>query len=158
MQTVVERELELSLVLSPDQSVPVPARFAYRADDPYAVHIVFHIGSQAPVSWTFSRDLLLEGVYRACGSGDVRVWPSKVHGRGMVCLALSAPGGNALLEAPSAPVTAWLESTLRVVPPGSEYERLGIDEGLRRLLEPMPQDELRLSDPAAGDASPEAEA
>src|SRR5882757_6186110 len=69
MHTVVERELELKLVLSPERSIPVPARLSYRTDDPYAVHITFHVGSDHPVNWTFARELLVEGVFRACGHG-----------------------------------------------------------------------------------------
>ena len=44
--TVVERELELRLILSPERSIPVPARLTYRTDDPYAVHVAFHINSE----------------------------------------------------------------------------------------------------------------
>ncbi|WP_318213043.1 SsgA family sporulation/cell division regulator [Streptomyces sp. SCL15-6] len=132
--TVVERELELRLILSPEYGVPVPARLTYLADDPYAVHITFHIDSGHPVHWTFARELLVEGVFRPCGHGDVRVWPSKAEGRSVVLMALSSPDGDALLEAPSAQVSAWLERTLRAVPPGSEGARLGLDDGLAELL------------------------
>ncbi|PAZ16946.1 sporulation protein SsgA [Streptomyces sp. SA15] len=132
--TVVERELELRLVLSPERSIQVPARLGYRSDDPFAVHITFHINSDHPVHWTFSRDLLVEGVFRPCGHGDVRVWPSKVEGRSVVLMALTSPEGDALLEAPAAQVSAWLERTLRVVPPGTEGEQLGIDDALDELL------------------------
>ncbi|WP_236243324.1 SsgA family sporulation/cell division regulator [Streptomyces sp. CC228A] len=131
---VVERELELRLVLSPEHSVPVPARLTYRTADPYAVHIVFHVGSDHPVHWTFARELLVEGVFRACGHGDVRIWPTKSEGRSVVLMALSSPDGDALLEAPSSQVSAWLERTLRVVPPGTEAERLGLDDALAALL------------------------
>ncbi|MGW3448947.1 SsgA family sporulation/cell division regulator [Streptomyces sp. NPDC001076] len=133
-RTVVERELELRLVLSPEPSIPVPARLTYRSDDPYAVHVSFHINSEQPVNWTFARDLLVEGVFRPCGHGDVRVWPTKVEGCSVVLMALSSPDGDALLEAPIPQVSAWLERTLRVVPPGSEGGRLGIDEALDQLL------------------------
>ncbi|MFD5793804.1 SsgA family sporulation/cell division regulator [Streptomyces diastatochromogenes] len=132
--TVVERELELRLILSPERSIPVPARLSYRSDDPYAIHITFHINSEHPVNWTFARELLVEGVFRPCGQGDVRVWPTKVDGRSVVLMALSSPDGDALLEAPSAQVSAWLERTLRVVPPGSEGGQLGIDDALDQLL------------------------
>ncbi|MER6471061.1 SsgA family sporulation/cell division regulator [Streptomyces collinus] len=132
--TVVERELELKLVLSPDRSVPVPARLGYRSDDPYAVHVTFHTDSEHPVEWTFARELLVEGVFRPCGQGDVRVWPTKVDGRGVVLMALSSPDGDALLEAPAAQVSAWLERTLRAVPPGSEGGRLGLDGALDELF------------------------
>lgn len=156
MQTVVERELELNLVLSPKRAVPVPARFTYRVDDPYAVHIIFHIGSDSPVNWTFARELLVEGVFRPSGHGDVRIWPTKVGGRSVVCLALSSPDGNALLEAPSSPVAAWLERTLRAVPPGTEFEQLGMEDGLSELLAPTTRDELWLRDPWPTEESGEA--
>ncbi|MGW2741962.1 SsgA family sporulation/cell division regulator [Streptomyces sp. NPDC001450] len=132
--TVVERELELRLILSPERSIPVPARLSYRSDDPYAIHITFHINSEHPVNWTFARELLVEGVFRPCGHGDVRVWPTKADGRSVVLMALSSPDGDALLEAPSAQVSAWLERTLRVVPPGTEGGELGIDDALEQLL------------------------
>lgn len=155
---VVERELELRLVLSPERSIPVPALLAYRADDPYAVHITFHIGSEHPVNWTFARELLVEGVFRACGHGDVRIWPTKVDGRSVILMALSSPDGDALLEAPSAQVSAWLERTLRAVPPGTEAERLGIDDGLAELLATtVVGDELWLRDPWPSDESTDGE-
>ncbi|WP_405614464.1 SsgA family sporulation/cell division regulator [Streptomyces sp. NBC_00076] len=132
--TVVERELELRLILSQDHSIPVLTRLAYRADDPYAVRVTFHITSEHPVKWTFSRDLLVEGVFRPSGDGDVRVWPSKVDGRSVVLMALSSPDGEALIQAPTAQMSAWLERTLRVVPPGTEGEQLGIDGELDQLL------------------------
>ncbi|MEI5033568.1 SsgA family sporulation/cell division regulator [Streptomyces sp. CA-278952] len=154
MMSIVERELELKLVLSPERSIPVPARLTYRTDDPYAVHIAFHIGSESPVHWTFARELLVEGVFRPCGHGDVRIWPTKVAGRGVICVALTSPDGDALLEVNSAAVAAWVERTLRVVPPGSESDRLGIDEALAELLAPLPADDLWLSDPWAADDAP----
>ncbi|MFE4540576.1 SsgA family sporulation/cell division regulator [Streptomyces scopuliridis] len=153
MHTVVERELELNLVLSPERSIPVPARLVYRTDDPYAVHITFHIGSDTPVKWTFARELLVEGVFRPCGHGDVRIWPTKVGGRTVLCVALSSPDGDALLEAPCPAVSAWLERTLRIVPPGTESEQLGLDDGLARLLAPTPADDLWLRDPWPSDES-----
>ncbi|MGW7576099.1 SsgA family sporulation/cell division regulator [Streptomyces sp. NPDC054765] len=154
MHTVVERELELGLVLSPERSIPVPARLMYRTDDPFAVHVAFHIGSHSPVDWTFARELLIEGVFRPCGDGDVRVWPAKLDGRSLVCIALDSPDGRALLEAPAAVVSAWLERTLRVVPPGSEQRYLGLDKGLNDLLAMASTDE-RPGGPRPSDESPE---
>jgi hypothetical protein len=132
--TLVERDLEIGLVLSPERSVPVPALLGYRSDDPLAVHITFHVNSAHPVHWTFSRDVLVEGVFRPSGHGDVRVWPAKADGRGVVLMALSSPEGDALLEVPAAQLSAWLERTLRVVPPGTEGEQLGIDDALDELF------------------------
>ncbi|MGW6741003.1 SsgA family sporulation/cell division regulator [Streptomyces sp. NPDC055025] len=157
MHTVVERDLELRLVLSPERGIPVPARLAYRTDDPYAVHITFHIGSETPVKWTFARELLVEGVFRPCGHGDVRIWPAKVAGHGVLCVALSSPDGDALLEAPSSAVSAWLERTLRIVPPGTESGQLGIDDGLSELLAATPADDLWFRDPWPSDGSADGE-
>ncbi|MEU7023439.1 SsgA family sporulation/cell division regulator [Streptomyces sp. NPDC046203] len=154
--TVVERELEMQLVLSPECSVPVPARLAYLTGDPYAIHIEFHVGSEYPVDWTFARELLVEGVFRPCGHGDVRIWPTKVDGRNVILMALSSPDGDALLEAPSAQVSAWLERTLRAVPPGTEGDRLGIDDGLAELLATtVVADDLWPRDPWGSDESAE---
>lgn len=130
----VEQELMVRLVLSPERSVPVPALLEYRADDPFAVHMVFHLGQDSPVHWVFARELLVEGVFRACGHGDVRIWPARMNNRNVVCLALSSPAGDALLEAPAAPVSAWLEQTLRTVPPGQEEAALDVDAALAELL------------------------
>jgi hypothetical protein len=153
MHTVVERELELQLVLSPELSIPVLARLTYRTDDPYAVHIAFHIGSDNPVKWAFARELLVKGVFRPCGQGDVRIWPTKVEDHGVVLMALSSPDGDALLEAPAAVVSNWLERTLRVVPPGSESEHLDIDDGLAKLLAPTAADDLWLPNAWPSDES-----
>ncbi|MET9959088.1 SsgA family sporulation/cell division regulator [Streptomyces sp. NPDC006326] len=154
---VIERELELKLVLSPERSIAVPARLVYLADDPYAVHITFHTGSSTPVNWTFARELLVEGVFRPCGHGDVRIWPTKVDDEAVLCMALSSPDGDALLEAPAPAVSAWLERTLRAVPPGSEAERLGLDEALAELLAPTPADDLWMRDPWPSDESADGE-
>jgi hypothetical protein len=158
MHTVVERELELNLVLSPEHSIPVQARLSYRTDDPYAVHITFHIGSDNPVNWTFARELMVEGVFRPCGHGDVRIWPTKVDGHAVLCVALSAPDGDALLELPASAVSAWMERTLRIVPPGAEADQLGLEEGLAALLAPTPSDDLWLRDPWPSGESAEGEA
>ncbi|MGP4000552.1 SsgA family sporulation/cell division regulator [Streptomyces sp. 8N706] len=155
MHTVVERELEFDLVLSPERSISVPARLTYRTDDPYAVRITFHIGSDSPVTWAFARDLLVEGVFRLSGHGDVRIWPAKVDGRSVICLVLSSPDGDAMLEAPAAAVSAWLERTMRLVPPEAEQERLAIDDALNALLAPAVTDDARLRDAPASDDTPE---
>ncbi|GAA2143947.1 SsgA family sporulation/cell division regulator [Kitasatospora kazusensis] len=141
--SVVEHELELSLVLSPDRSVPVPARLSYGSHDPFAVHITFHLDTGTPVTWVFARELLVEGTFRPCGQGDVRIWPALAQApagsggkgrRSVLCLALSSPAGDALLEAPLPVVAAWLERAHRLVPPGSELAALDLDQSLAELL------------------------
>lgn len=141
MDTIIERELDLRLLLSPGRSVAVPARLGYRTGDPYAVHLTFHINSEFPVHWTFARELMIEGVFRPTGEGDVRVWPSGADGGNAVCLALSSPDGNALLMLPSGPLSAWLERTLRLVPAGTEPELFGFEAELSAMLASFPGDD-----------------
>lgn len=136
MHTVVEREVEMRLVLSPERSVAVPSRLSYRSHDPYAVHVGFHIHSEAPVHWTFARELLVQGLTEPCGEGDVRVWPTRVGAREVVCMALSSPHGDALVEVSSTVLTAWLEQTLHAVPAGAEQTAMGLDAQLSALLRP----------------------
>ena len=130
----VRQELTVDLVLAPDRSVPVPALLRYRAADPYAVHITFHLGQDSPVTWVFARDLLVEGIFRACGHGDVRIWPTRSGGRSLMCLALSSPAGDALIEAPTGAFASWLERSLQLVPAGREQESLDLDQALAALL------------------------
>jgi hypothetical protein len=141
--SVVEQELQLKLVLSPERSVPVPARLSYGSHDPYAVHITFHLDTGTPVTWVFSRELLVEGTFRPCGQGDVRIWPTipqpsaggaPIATQSLLCLALTSPGGDALLEAPLATVASWLERCHRLVPPGSELSVLDMEGSLAALL------------------------
>ncbi|MFG2823459.1 SsgA family sporulation/cell division regulator [Kitasatospora sp. NPDC048365] len=131
---VVEQELELNLVLSPERSVPVAARLSYGSHDPFAVHVTFHLDSGAPVTWVFARELLVEGTFRPCGQGDVRIWPTRSGRRSVLCMALSSPAGDALLEAPLATVAAWLEKAHRLVPPGAELAAMDLEGSLAELL------------------------
>jgi Streptomyces sporulation and cell division protein, SsgA len=157
MQILVECELEIRLVLAPEHSLPVAAQLTYRADDPYAAHVAFHVGEDASVTWTFARELLVEGVFRPCGEGDVRVWPAKVQGRDLICVALSSPEGDALLEMSSSVVSRWLERTLRAVPPGRESQALGLDEALAELLNSVPGNDVCVRDQSPSDDTGDAE-
>lgn len=134
MTTLIERDLEMRLVLSPEHSVRVYTGLSYRVDDPYAVHITFHKGSSTPVTWGFARELLLDGLSRPAGHGDVRIWPSRARGHEVLCLALSAPQGDALLEAPAASVSHWLAQTQLITPLGTEEWASPLDAQLTRLL------------------------
>lgn len=136
MESPAELRLDLvmDLLLSPEQAYPVPARLVYCPDDPYAVHIAFHVDSSRPIGWFFARDLLVQGLLRPTGLGDVRIWPATVDGRRMVTLMLCSPEGDAFLQAPAALVAPWLRHTLRVVPPNGPAERDRVDRALDALF------------------------
>lgn len=128
----VEEELELFLRLSSELSVPILARFAYRANDPYAVHVVFDLDTQEPVRWVFARELLTAGMDGPVGEGDVLVWP--VHERAVCCLSLAPLEGHALVEMPTGILAGWLKRTHRLVPPGREEHFLDVEALSRHLL------------------------
>ncbi|MFI9081457.1 SsgA family sporulation/cell division regulator [Streptomyces sioyaensis] len=130
----VKCEVEINLVLSSELSVAMSAEFSYRADDPFAVCVTFHGNSDSTVHWRFARELLMEGMIRPAGHGNVRVWPAESESCRVLCVALRSLDVQAIVTMPIAPIETWLERTLHVVALGSESEQLGIDAELRRLL------------------------
>lgn len=128
----VEEELEVFLRLSSELSAAIGARFAYRADDPYAVHVVFEVGLRDPVRWVFARELLTAGLEKPVGEGDVLVWP--VRERAVCCLSLAPREGHALVEVPAAALARWLKRTRRLVPVGSEAQFLDVEALSQHLL------------------------
>ena len=97
----VAAELGLRLVVPEHDGVPLTASLHYRAEDPYAIRMAFHVGMDEPVEWIFARDLLAGGMTGPAGDGDVRVWPADTPtGQRVLNLSLSSPFGQAHFEAP----------------------------------------------------------
>jgi hypothetical protein len=115
----------------------VRAGLRYDVSDPYAVQVAFHTGSGNDgdiVEWTFARQLLTDGVTRAVGEGDVRVWPSQTAGQPVVCLSLSSPSGKALFEVPLPDLVEFLTRTYAAVPTGNESQFVDLDAELALLI------------------------
>jgi hypothetical protein len=112
------------------------AALRYTPEDPYAVKVVFPAGpSSTAVTWTFDRELIRSGLIRRAGHGDVRIWPGAESGEhDSTYLELTAPGGRALLSAPTATLVAFLDATSAAVPFGAEAELIDIDAELDALL------------------------
>jgi hypothetical protein len=87
----VSAELGLSLVVPEHGSIPLVASLHYSADDPYAIRMAFHVGTDEPVEWIFARDLLAVGLGGPAGEGDVQVWPADEQGHELLNIALSSP-------------------------------------------------------------------
>ena len=132
----VHAEIELRLVVPGGPSLPVLAGLGYSADDPWAVRVAFHTGGEANgvVEWLFARELLTDGVGRAVGEGDVRVWPSTKDGARLVHLAMSSPSGSALFELQRDALVEFLQQTYLAVPTGCEDERVDLDSEIAALL------------------------
>ena len=52
----------------------------------------------------------------------------------MVCIALSSPEGEALLEAPARALESFLKRTDAAVPPGTEHRHFDLDQELSHIL------------------------
>lgn len=130
----VSAELGLSLVVPEHGAVPLVASLYYGAEDPYAIKMAFHVGTDEPVEWIFARELLAAGLEGPAGEGDVQVWPEAAVGHDILNLALSSPFGEAHFEAPLAATAEFLKSTYEIIPAGSEGDFIDIDTELDDLL------------------------
>ncbi len=134
--TTISAELALRLVVPGRSTVPLLATVEYAASDPYALRVAFHVGNNEPVEWIFARELLTHGMARMVGDGDVQVWPGPMDGNRLLNIGLSSPFGDALFEAPLAPLADFLHRTFEIVPPGRETEFVDIEAELDDLLWP----------------------
>jgi hypothetical protein len=105
---------------------PVPCRFRYSVEDPYAVSIDIMPATGVTVTWVVARDLLHTGIRRPSGEGDFRVWPScRQHStHPYLYFSLDVPEGHVTFEVDLAEIRRWLDTTYRSVPSGSESELL----------------------------------
>ena len=138
--TTVSAELGLRLVVPQQTIVPLVASLYYSGNDPYAIRMAFHVGTDEPVEWIFARDLLAAGIESRQGEGDVQVWQSEPadaeEGSDDVVLniELSSPFGQAHFEAPAEAMSAFLRKTYQVVPAGKESGFVDIEAELNDLL------------------------
>jgi Streptomyces sporulation and cell division protein, SsgA len=130
----VSAELGLSLVVPEHGAVPLVASLDYCADDPYAVKMAFHVGTDEPVEWIFARELLADGLAAAAGEGDVQVWPDESDEGDILNITLSSPFGEAHFEAPLSATAEFLRSTYGIIPAGSESGHIDLDSELDDLL------------------------
>ena len=108
---------------------------AYRCADPYAVTMTFLTG-EGDLTWTFGRDLLVQGINHPVGEGDVRVAPSiSASGRAVVHVELSSPDGHLVLQARTAELHDFVQRTTSLVPPGAESTHLDVDRLIASILQ-----------------------
>ncbi len=130
----VSAEVGLSLVVPEHGCVPLVASLYYSAEDPYAIRMAFHVGTDEPVEWIFARDLLAVGLEGPAGEGDVQVWPAYEDGREVLNIALSSPFGEAHFETARSSTAAFLARTYEVIAPGHETDYVDVDAELDELL------------------------
>jgi hypothetical protein len=135
--TTVSAELGFLLVIPRQVSVPVTASLFYTGDDPYALRMAFHSGTDEAVEWIFARDLLAAGLTEPAGAGDVRAWPSLSGDGGgapVLNIILSSPFGEARFEAPMTAMAEFLRRTYDAIPAGRESDFFDIGAELDSLL------------------------
>lgn len=128
----------MSFLVSEELSFRIPVELSYESCDPYAVRLTFHLPGDAPVTWAFGRELLIDGVGRPTGEGDVRVSPADPDSLGELLIRLQVGGDHALFRSSTAPVIAFLDRTDKLVPLGQEGSLADfdahLDEALDRIL------------------------
>ncbi|MFC4955255.1 SsgA family sporulation/cell division regulator [Streptomyces mauvecolor] len=134
MRESVQAEVMMSFLVSEELSFRIPVELTYDAMDPYAVRMTFHLPGDAPVTWAFGRELLLDGINGPAGDGDVRVEPSGPEELSDVHIRLQVGGDHALFRAGAAPLVAFLDRTDKLVPLGQEWTLGEFDEHLEDAL------------------------
>lgn len=128
----------MSFLVSEELSFRIPVELRYETCDPYAIRLTFHLPGDAPVTWAFGRELLIDGVGRPCGDGDVRVSPAEPDSLGDVLIRLQVGSDQALFRSSTAPLVAFLDRTDKLVPLGQEGAHADfdahLDEALDRIL------------------------
>lgn len=132
---VVSQAVSLDLIDPTGAATPLEAELQYDPHDPYAVTTVFMTG-RSQVRWTFGRDLLAAGLYEPSGDGDVHVWPClDAEGHAVVIIELCSPDGEALVQARTGDLSAFVDRMNKAVTPGSESEYLDLDAAITAILE-----------------------
>ncbi|MFH8608533.1 SsgA family sporulation/cell division regulator [Streptomyces sp. NPDC018029] len=138
MGETVQAEVMMSFLVSEELSFRIPVELRYEIDDPYAVRLTFHLPGDVPVTWTFGRELLIDGVGRPCGDGDVRVEPTDADMLDEALIRLQVGADRALFRVGIPPLLAFLDRTDRLVPLGQERAladfETHLDEALDRIL------------------------
>lgn len=117
-----------------EPSVMLPAQLRYDRTDPYAVCLSIGAAPTGPVDWVFARSLLYEGLRNPAGIGDVLVIPQRREHGPSVRIVVRSDTGFAILEIAASKVTAFLQQTDRIVPPGREGLHLDVDRVVSELM------------------------
>jgi hypothetical protein len=123
----VTRVVTLELIDSTGAATPLETELSYNSRDPFAMTATF-MTVAGQVRWTFGRDLLIGGLYEPTGDGDVHVWPcldNQAHS--VVIIELCSPDGEALVQARTVDITAFVEQMTAAVPQGDEGAFLDVD-------------------------------
>ena len=132
--TTITQTITLELIDATGTASPLETEFSYDPRDPFAVSATF-LTVAGQVRWTFGRDLLIGGLYEPTGDGDVHVWPCLDNdAHSVIIIELCSPDGEALVQARSADMTAFVERMTAAVAPGAEAAQLDIDSAIAAIF------------------------
>ncbi|RST11078.1 SsgA family sporulation/cell division regulator [Streptomyces sp. WAC05374] len=138
MRESVQAEVLMSFVVSEELSFRIPVELGYETRDPFAVRMTFHLPGDAPVTWAFGRELLVDGINGPSGDGDVHITPTGPEDLSDVSIRLQVGADRAVFRSSAPPLVAFLDRTDKLVPLGQE-RTLGdfedhLEEALGRIL------------------------
>lgn len=138
MTDTVQAEVIMSFVVSDELAFRIPVELDFASADPFAVRLTFDLPGDAPVTWAFGRELLLDGLSRPSGEGDVRIEPASPEHLSDVFIGLQVGSERALFRVSAAPLVAFLDRTDRLVPLGKEEVCDTLEAVLDRILTEAP--------------------
>ncbi len=132
--TTVTAQVTLELIDAAGSATPLETELSYNPQDPFAVAATFSTVA-GQVRWTFGRDLLIGGLEEPTGDGDVHVWPCLDNdGHAVVIIELCSPDGEALVQARTADITAFVDKMTAAVVPGAEESFLDVDSAIAAIF------------------------
>ncbi|MER7109122.1 SsgA family sporulation/cell division regulator [Streptomyces sp. NPDC000229] len=134
MRESVQAEVLMSFVVSEELSFRIPVELGYETRDPFAVRMTFHLPGDAPVTWAFGRELLVDGINGPSGDGDVHIAPTGLEDLSDVSIRLQVGADRALFRSSAPPLVAFLDRTDKLVPLGQERTLGDFEEHLEEAL------------------------
>jgi hypothetical protein len=138
VNSFVHKTLVVQLQAGATERCPVLAHLSYDAADPFAVTAVFSHDGRVLARWRLDREMLLDGLARPVGVGDVRMRPASTGMWEELRIEFlgdaRADGGRqrAVVFAWAPAIAAFLRETREVVAPGREEIR--IDDFLQDVI------------------------
>lgn len=129
-QTSTAMETTMALLVEGDRPL-VRARFEYRTDEPFGVHMTLSLEDGSAVEWVIARELIIQGVHVPAGLADVQLYPIS----DAIVIELDSPDGGAVLLADPAAMYEFAVEIQQLVPLGSEDQFFCLDDALAEIFQ-----------------------
>ncbi|WP_261567342.1 SsgA family sporulation/cell division regulator [Frankia gtarii] len=131
-----ESELSAFLVQPDGTRAPLPASLRFDRADPFAVSLLLRTSTVQTVTWTFARQLLIDGARRPTGVGAVEVRPAFHDGTRLVVLSLKSASRHTQVQLRHDQVATFMGDVLAAVPAGTEGDHVDWSAELDRFRGP----------------------